>query len=56
MKIKKNNKFVFRMVKLSNKVNSLKESMKYFCQHQWIFSNKNSQLLQNHMNYIDRQV
>ncbi len=44
------------MVKLSDKVNSLKDSMKYFCQHQWIFSNRNSQLLKNQMNHIDRQV
>jgi hypothetical protein len=48
--------FLFRMIKLSDKMNSLKDSMKYFCQYQWIFSNKNSQLLQNQMNHIDRQV
>jgi hypothetical protein len=44
------------MIKFSDKMNSLKDSMKYFCQYQWIFSNKNSQLLQNQMNHIDRQV
>jgi hypothetical protein len=43
-------------MKLCKIINNLKLAMEYFCQNQWIFANRNSQLLQNQMSDIDRQV
>jgi hypothetical protein len=47
---------MFRMVKSCEKIGSFKSVVEYFCLYQWIFTNRNSRLLQNQMNDIDRQV
>ncbi|CAF3495470.1 unnamed protein product [Rotaria sp. Silwood1] len=44
-----------KMVKMVGKIENLKLSLEYFTQNQWIFANRNSQLLKNQMNDFDRQ-
>lgn len=44
------------MVKTCEKIINLKLILEFFTQNQWIFGNRNCQLLRSKMNDFDRQV